>query len=44
MKIYQKEKAIFVNDIGTSDTDGAKGDVKADPSLAFGTVTIGMKF
>ena len=35
---------IFVNDIGTSDTDGAKGDVKADPSLAFGTVTIGMKF
>ena len=35
---------IFVNDVGTSDQAGGKGDVKADPSLAFGTVTIGYKF
>jgi hypothetical protein len=37
--------SIHVNDIGTAaDDDSAKGDVKADPSIAFGNITIGYKF
>ena len=36
---------IFVNDIGTADENGTvKGDVNADPSMAYGGVTLGYKF
>ena len=37
---------IEVNDIGTADSDsaGQKGDVVADPSIAYGGITIGYKF
>ncbi len=36
---------IFVNDIGTADEDGTvKGDVNADPSIAYGGITLGYKF
>jgi len=36
---------IFVNDIGTAaDDDSAKGDVNADPSIAYGGITLGYKF
>lgn len=37
---------IEVNDIGTADSDsaGQKGDVVADPSIAYGGITLGYKF
>ena len=35
---------ISVNDVGTANNNGLKGSAKADPSLAFGTVTVGYKF
>ncbi len=35
---------IVVNDIGTTNQNGKTGSAKADPSLAFGTITVGYKF
>ena len=35
---------ISVTDVGSANENGKKGSAKADPSLAFGTLTLGYKF
>jgi len=35
---------IKVTDVGSANENGLKGSAKADPSLAFGTITVGYKF
>tara|TARA_B110001452_G_scaffold147964_1_gene123183 strand:- start:293 stop:961 length:669 start_codon:yes stop_codon:yes gene_type:complete len=35
---------ISVTDVGSANENGLKGSAKADPSIAFGTVTLGYKF
>ena len=36
--------SITVNDIGNAGNNGGKADAKADPSIAYGAITIGYKF